>query len=226
MGYYYGFDYLFIISIVITLIAQIYVSSSYKKYKQIKNKTKISGFEVARKILDNNGLKDVHVIETNGELSDHYDPTRKVIKLSKEIFNGTSIAAISVSAHEVGHAIQDSEGYSLMKIRSMIVPMVNFCSKIGYIVLIIGWIFGELNLAYVGIGLLCATLVFQLITLPVEFNASSKAKEQLKMLNIANGEEEKYCANMLQAAAFTYVAALVTTLLQILRLFLMTRNRD
>lgn len=223
---YYGFDFLFVISIVITLIAQIFVSSSYSKYKKINTKKGLSGFEVARKILDKHGLKDVHVVEVNGELSDHYDPTRKVVRLSKGIFSASSIASVSVAAHECGHAVQDKEGYSFMRIRSAIVPFVNFCSKIGYIVILLGWIFGALDLAYVGILLLCATLVFQLITLPVEFNASKRAKEELVTLGIVDNEEKESCGKMLGAAAFTYVASLITTLLQILRLFLMTRNRD
>lgn len=223
---FYGFDFLFLISIVITLVAQIFVSSSYSKYKKINTKKGLSGFEVARKILDKHGLKDVHVVEVNGELSDHYDPTRKVVRLSKGIFSSSSIAAVSVAAHECGHAVQDKEGYSFMRIRSAIVPFVNFCSKIGYIVILLGWIFGALDLAYVGILLLCATLVFQLITLPVEFNASKRAKEELVTLGIVDNEEKESCGKMLGAAAFTYVASLITTLLQILRLFLMTRNRD
>lgn len=224
--YYYGFDALFLISIAITIIAQIFVSSSYSKYKKVKINKEITGFEVARKILDNNGLKDIHVVSVNGNLTDHYDPSRKVVRLSKEIFDGSTIAAVSVAAHEVGHAIQDKDGYAFMRIRSKIVPLVNFCSKIGYFVLIIGWIFGELQLAYIGIGLLCATLIFQLVTLPVEFNASNRAKRQLEELNIVDNVEITSCNNMLRAAAFTYVAALVTTLLQILRLFLMTRDSD
>ncbi|MGN1324052.1 MAG: zinc metallopeptidase [Bacilli bacterium] len=224
--YFYGFDYLFIISIAITLIAQVYISSSYSKYKKVKITKEITGFEVARKILDKNGLKDVHVVSINGSLSDHYDPTRRVVRLSKEVFDGSTVAAVAVAAHEVGHAIQDKEGYTFMRIRSKIVPTVNFCSKIGYIVLLIGWIFGELQLAYVGIALLCATLIFQLVTLPVEFNASKRAKEQLAELHIVNSDEVDSCDNMLKSAAFTYVASLLTTLLQILRLFLMTRDRD
>lgn len=224
--YFYGFDYLFIISIAITLIAQVYISSSYSKYKKVKITKEITGFEVARKILDKNGLKDVHVVSINGSLSDHYDPTRRVVRLSKEVFDGSTVAAVAVAAHEVGHAIQDKEGYTFMRIRSKIVPIVNFCSKIGYIVLLIGWIFGEFQLAYVGIALLCATLIFQLVTLPVEFNASKRAKEQLAELHIVNSDEVDSCDNMLKSAAFTYVASLLTTLLQILRLFLMTRDRD
>ncbi|MDO5568672.1 MAG: zinc metallopeptidase [bacterium] len=215
-----------LLAFFITMIAQLYVMSSYKKYKTIKTKKGLTGFEVARMILDKNGLKDVHVVETKGNLTDHYDPTRKVIKLSTEIFNGTTIASNAVAAHEVGHAIQDKEGYGFMKIRSLIVPVVNFCSKIGYIVVVIGFIFSMLDLVYVGIGLLVAMLVFQLITLPVEFNASNKAKENLDSLKILDESESLGCKSMLNAAASTYVASLASTLLELLRLFLMARDRN
>lgn len=224
MNWYYGFDLLFIISLVITIGSQIYINVSYGKYKKIKNRNGITGFEIARKILDKNGLSDVHVVSVKGELTDHYDPSRKVVRLSNSIFNGTSIASMSVAAHEVGHAIQDKEGYTMMKIRSKIVPIVNFASKIGYFVLIIGFLFGELGWTYAGIGLLSTTLIFQLVTLPVEFDASRRAREELVNMNIVCDNEEEGCVNMLKAAAFTYVAALVNTLIQILRLILAARN--
>ena len=186
----------------------------------------MTGFEVARKILDANGLKDVHVVETPGNLTDHYDPQRKVVRLSKEIFNGQTIASNSVAAHEVGHAIQDKEGYTYMKIRSALVPFVNFCSKVGYLVLVIGFIASALDIVYVGITLLATTLVFQLVTLPVEFNASKRAGIQLEKEGILNQEEQEESKTMLTAAALTYVASLVTTLLEILRLFLAAKDRN
>ena len=218
---------LFILGLVITVVADIYVRSSYSKYKKVKNSTGLTGFEVARKILDKNGLQDVHVVETNGELTDHYDPKRKVVRLSNSIFNGNTIAAASVAAHECGHAIQDKDNYTFMRIRASLVPAVNFSSKFGYIVLMIGFLAGSFDLAVLGLGLLILILLFQLVTLPVEFDASKRAKVELDKLNILTKEEIPQSASMLRAAAFTYVASLVTTLLEILRLALMIfGNRD
>ena len=215
------------LGILISLAAQGYVMSSYSKYKKIENKRKIAGFEVARKILDENGLKDVYVTEVKGNLTDHYDPTRKVIRLSSEIFHGTTIASASVAAHEVGHAIQDKEGYSFMRFRSAIFPLVRFSSYGGYFAIIIGILFGMMDLIWVGIGLEVIILLFQLITLPVEFNASSRAKVKLKEYNLLENDELDGSESMLNAAALTYVASVITTLLQILRLVIMfTGRRD
>lgn len=214
---------LMVISIVITLGAQALVSRTYKKYKKIKSKSGLSGFDVARQILDKNGLKDVYVVETKGLLSDHYDPKRKVVRLSTDIFHRESIASIAVAAHEVGHAIQDKVGYSLMKIRSLIFPLVNIGSKIGYGAILIGFIFGMTDLIWVGIIMLFGTLAFQLITLPVEIDASKRANEELN--KIIDKKEMAMTKKMLNAAAMTYVAGLATTLLQILRLMLMANRR-
>ena len=219
---YYG---LFFLSIIITLAAQFYVNSTYNKFKKKKNNNGYTGFETARKILDNNGLKDIMILETNGNLSDHYDPKRKVIKLSKDIYHGTSIASLAVAAHECGHAIQDKENYTFLRIRNSIVPVVNLSSKFGYIVIFIGMIFGSFDLALLGILLLCAMLIFQLITLPVEFDASKRAKEEVKKLNITSSEiENNGISTMLTSAALTYVASLATTLIEVLRLLLVILN--
>ena len=222
---YYG---LFFLSIIITLIAQFYVNSSYSKFKKKNNNNGYTGFETARKILDNNGLKDIMILETQGNLTDHYDPKRKVIKLSKDIYHGTSIASLAVAAHECGHAIQDKENYTFLRIRNSIVPVVNLSSKFGYIVIFIGMIFGSFDLALLGILLLCAMLIFQLITLPVEFDASKRAKEEVKKLNITSSEiENNGISTMLTSAALTYVASLATTLIEVLRLLLVIlNNRD
>ena len=225
MDYYlinYGFA---ILGIIITLIAQIFVSSSYSKYKKIKNKNGLTGFEVARKILDENGLQDIHVVEIKGNLTDHYDPSRKVVRLSSEIFNGSSIASTSVAAHECGHAIQDKDNYNFMRIRSKLVPIVNLSSKLGYLAIFIGIIFSLFDLAIFGIVLLLAMLLFELITLPVEFDASNRARIQINKLKLLEGKEKSQSKTMLKAAAFTYVAALITTVLEILRLFLLASNR-
>ncbi|MFA5602537.1 MAG: zinc metallopeptidase [Bacilli bacterium] len=214
---------LMILSLIITLVAQGFVSSTYSKYKKIKSKSGLSGSEAARKVLDKHGLKDVYVVETKGMLSDHYDPRRKVVRLSSDIFHKESIASIAVAVHEVGHAIQDKEGYGFMRIRAAILPVVNIGSKLGYFAIFIGFFAGLLDLVWVGIVMLLGTLLFQLVTLPVEINASKRAKEELAIF-IDSGEQ-KMVKNMLFAAAMTYVAALATTLLQILRLVLMAQRR-
>lgn len=210
---------------IVTLIAQIYLNNSYNKYKYQGLRKKITGAEVARNILDNNGLKDVKVVEVQGNLTDHYDPKKKVVSLSYDIYRGDTIAAASVAAHECGHAIQHKEGYLFLKIRSAIIPFVNFSTKIGYLAILIGIIFGFAQIAIIGLILLLAMLLFQLVTLPVEFNASSRAKKQLVNLNIITNDEIDDSKTMLRAAALTYVASLVTTLLQILRLALMSLGR-
>lgn len=228
--YYFGYDMigwiLVIIGSIITIAADVYVNSSYRKYKKVKVKTDMTGCEVARKILDENGLKDIYVVETDGILSDHYDPRRKVVRLSKDIFHGSSIASVSVAAHEVGHALQDKNGYMFMRFRSFLVPFVNFGSKFGYIALFIGLIFDVMDFAWAGIGLLLLIVLFQLITLPVEFNASSRAELQLQKLGILEKDEQHESKKMLRAAAYTYVAGLATTILEMLRLLLIVIGRS
>lgn len=218
------YDILIWIGLLITLISQILVSSSYNKYKKILNNKDLKGYEVAKKILDKNGLSNIMILETKGNLSDHYDPSRKVIKLSTDIYHGSSIASAAVAAHECGHAIQDKVGYKPMQIRSKIVPTVNICTKLGYFAIILGAIFSY-QLIEIGILLLATTLVFQLITLPVEFNASKRALNQIETLKLGEKEEKNKIKSMLTAAAFTYVASLLTSILQILRLVLIFGNR-
>ena len=214
------------IAMIITLVAQALVTSSYKKYSKIKNSTNITGAEVARKILDKNDLKDVYVVETKGYLTDHYDPTRKVVRLSSNIYHGTSIASVAVASHECGHAIQDKESYAPMRIRSSLVPITNFASYTGYIAIFIGFIFNSNSFFWLGIVLLCIILLFQLVTLPVEFDASKRALKKIQQYALVNELDLGGSKSMLTAAAFTYVASLATTLLQILRLILLRGNRD
>ena len=214
-----------LLGFLITFIAQIYVNNSYNKYKYQSLRKRITGAEVARNILDKNGLKDIKVTEVKGNLTDHYDPSKKIVCLSTDIYNGDTIAAASVAAHECGHAIQHKDGYTFMKIRSSLVPFVNFSTKIGYLVVIIGIIFSFPKVAIIGLILLLGMLLFQLVTLPVEFNASNRAKKQLINLNIIDNDELRDSNTMLRAAALTYVAALITTLLQILRLALIVFGR-
>lgn len=226
-------DYLFIIyglpiiALVITLIAQGFVSSSYSKYSKVKNERGITGKEAARYLLDKNGLSEVDVVETTGYLTDHYDPRSKIIKLSRSVYNDASIAAVSVACHECGHAIQDKVGYTFLKIRSALVPVVNFSSYAGYFAILFGCLFGALNLIWVGIFAEVIILLFQIITLPVEVNASKRALQELESTNFLNRNELKHGKTMLTAAALTYVASIATTIIQILRLFLMFgRNND
>lgn len=218
---------LIFISILITLFAQILVSSRYKKYSSIKNKRDISGVEVAQEILKNNGLDNVYVVETKGYLSDHFDPGQNVVRLSTNVFHGKSISSLAIAAHEVGHAIQHKEGNFFMKLRKYIFPVVNLCSKFGYLAIFIGLVFSLMDLFYIGIVMLFAILFFQLITLPVEFDASRKAMTNLEKYNFLTGKEKEGASKVLFAAALTYVASLITTLLEIARLLIMAAgNRD
>lgn len=218
---------LYLLAFIIPLIAQIYVSSRYKKYSNIDNGKKLSGFEVARKILDKNGLNNLYIVETKGTMSDHYDPRRKTVRLSSEVFHGTSIASIAIAAHECGHAIQDKDGYMFMRIRASLVPFVNFSSYAGYFAILLGCIFGAINLIWIGILCEIVILLFQFITLPVEFNASRRALKLIDEYNFFTDKELKQGRVMLRAAAMTYVASVASTLIQILRLVLMfTRRND
>ena len=224
--YYYGFDLIFILTLIITLGAQAFISAKYASTRRIRTKKGMTGASVARKILDSNGLSNITVREVSGELSDHYDPRSKTVNLSSDIYNGSSIASASVASHECGHAIQDKEGYLFLRIRSSIVPLVNFSSYAGYFAILIGLIFSLMDLVFIGIIFEVVILAFQIITLPVEFNASHRALVQLKQLDIVDSSEHSKCRGMLIAAALTYVASVATTILQILRYVLMFRRDD
>lgn len=215
-----------IVGAVVTLIAQYFVNSNYSKYRNVKNKKGLTGQEVARKILDKHGLNDVYVTEVKGTLTDHYDPNRKVVRLSTDVFHGNSIASLSVASHEVGHAIQDKEGYTMIKVRGAIFPFASFASKFGYIAIVLGFIFNFLDLAWVGIGLLLVILLFQLVTLPVEFDASKRALVELESERLLDSCEIVGSRSMLKAASMTYVASVATTLLEILRFVLIIIGRD
>ncbi len=228
---YYGLDTLvtyglMIFSFILVLWAQTRISSAYKKYRSVDTKGNLSGQEVARKILDEHGLKDIHIVEVKGELTDHYDPNRKVVRLSHDVFHGTSIASVSVAAHECGHAIQDKVGYSMMQIRSALVPFVNFISYLGYFGLIVSILGGVTGYITLSILILCATVLFQLVTLPVEFDASKRALHELEHLQLVEPSEKENAKDMLTAAAFTYVASLISTILNLLRLILILNDRE
>lgn len=215
-----------ILGIIIVLWAQVNINSNYKKYKQVKVKTGLSGQEVARRILDANGLQNVHIVETQGELTDHYDPKRKVVRLSHTIFHEDTISSVGVAAHECGHAIQDKEGYTFMRVRSALVPFVNLVSYLGYFGLLVSFVGGLTGYLKLSILVLLVTVLFQLVTLPVEFDASKRAKEQLIQLGLIDSDEHDQVSKVLSAAAMTYVAGLISNLLQILRLVILLNGRD
>ena len=212
--------------ILIPLIAQLGIKSSYSKYSSIENDKELTGKEVARMILDKNGLNNVEIYETSGELADYYDPRKKKVVLSTNIHRGKSISSAAVAAHEVGHAIQDKEGYFFLKFRSFLVPIVNFTSHISSLFIIIGFAASAFDFINIGIILLLVGLFFQLITLPVEFNASARAKEQLKDIGLYSKKNINGTNSVLNAAAYTYVAGFLAEALQILRLILISRDRD
>lgn len=225
----YGYEdaitlFLAFIGFAITLIAQLGINGTYKKYKDVENKKRITGQEVARKILDENGLTNVHVVEVKGELSDHYDPSAQVVRLSTDIYHGETVAAMAVAAHECGHAIQDKVDYKFMKIRSSLVPFVNLVSYLGYFAVIVSLIAGITGYLMIGILIILATLVFQLVTLPVEFDASKRALKELEKYQITSENEINGATTMLKAAAFTYVASVISSIMSLLRLVIMLLN--
>lgn len=217
---------LILLIIIIPLLAQLKIQSSYNRYKRVENSKKKSGFEVAREILDKNGLEDIYIVEIKGELTDHYDPTKKVVRLSTDIFHGETIAAAAVAAHECGHAIQDKESYTFLKIRSAIYPVVNVATSISYYIILLGFLMQAFQLIYLGIALTCCGLLFQVVTLPVEFDASRRALEKLQDYKIVDNSEFAGAKEVLTAAALTYVAGVLASMLQIFRLILATKDRE
>ena len=225
--YHYGIEYILIgISILITLGAQFFINAKYKKTKQLPVKKNITGHEVARKILDKHKLKDIEVVETGGNLSDHYDSSKKIVRLSSDIYNKATIASVSVAAHECGHAIQDKNNYVFLRLRNTIIPLVNISSKLGYIAILIGLFSRATGFLKIGIIFELVILLFQVITLPVEFNASKRGLKELKELKIVEESEFKLSRGMLIAAALTYVASVASSLLEIFRLLtILNRKR-
>lgn len=215
---------LYLLAFVVMLLAQSSVTSAYQKYKQVQNERGVTGAQVARRILDNNNLYDVALEITNSTLGDHYDPSKKVIRLSPDIYYGTSIASVSVAAHECGHAIQHAENYGFIALRNSILPFCSIASNLAWPALFIGLFFAMEPLLYIGIIMLVGVLLFQVVTLPVEFNASSRALRILSSDGIIYEEEVSSAKKMLSAAAMTYVAAVISSALQILR-FLLIANR-
>ena len=212
--------------LIIPLSASIFCNKTYNKYKRIKIDEDINGFDIARKILNKNGLTDVHIVETSGVMSDHYDPKRKVVRLSHDVFHNNTVSSIAIASHEVGHALQDKNGYIFMNIRAKIFPIVNFASTISYVVLFLGFIFSMTDLIWLGILCVALGVIFQLITLPVEFDASRRAEKEIMESGIFSEREINGTKNMLLGAALTYVAGLVASLLELLRLILIASNND
>ncbi|MCI5945656.1 MAG: zinc metallopeptidase [Oscillospiraceae bacterium] len=214
-------------ALIFALVAQCMVKSTFSKYSQIRNRRGVTAAEVARKILDENGLYDVRIERVSGELTDHYDPRTNVVRLSDSVYNSTSVAAVGVAAHETGHAIQHSVGYAPIKIRNAILPVAQIGSQAAMPLVLIGLIFSR-SLGFlidVGIIVYVAVVLFQLVTLPVEFNASGRALHILEGSYILENDENKMAKKVLTAAAMTYVAALFSALTTLLRLVLISNNR-
>lgn len=207
--------------LLFSLWAQSKVKRAFSKYSQVRNERGITGAEAARRVLDANGLTDVPIEAIRGTLTDHYDPRHRVLRLSEAVYGVPSIAAIGVAAHEAGHAIQHARAYGPLRMRTAIVPAVNIGSKIGFVLLFIGLIINQLGLAWVGVGLFALTTVFAFITLPVEFDASKRAKEALIHVGLVDGgvgggAESKGVAAVLSAAAWTYIAGFAASVLSLL----------
>ena len=220
---------LFLAAMVFTLIAQSRVSGNFKKYSQVRNQRGLTGEEAARKVLDANGLSDVTIEQIRGNLTDHYDPRTGVVRLSGGIYGGRSVASVSVAAHEIGHAIQHATGYNALIVRNRLVPVANIASNLAWPLAIIGILMGSLagsRIFDLAIILYAVAVLFQLITLPVELNASRRALQQLDKLGIVTEEGElRQSKKMLSAAALTYVAAAAVAVANLLRLFFL-RNND
>jgi len=216
---------LYLLAFIIPLIAQIYVSATYKKNSKKDNAFGLTGYDVARKILDKNELNDLYVVETKGTMTDHYDPTRKTVKLSTDVYHGKSVASLAIAAHECGHAIQDKEGYLFLRIRSFIYPIVNLGTRLAYIILLLGLILEYMDLIMVGIVLVGLGLVFQIITLPVEINASKRAAKEIDQANLGNKKDQAGVKEMLTSAALTYLAGVLSSALYVLRLLLIFTDR-
>lgn len=228
--FFYYFDRYYWILIVPAMLfamwAQARVSSTYKKYSRVISARGMSAAQVCRQILDNNGLYHIRIEPIAGSLTDHYDPKSDVIRLSDSVYNSASVASIGVAAHEAGHAVQHATGYVPIKIRNAIVPVTQIGSSLSMPILLIGLLFNSGVLVEIGILLFATMALFQLVTLPVEFNASARALRTLDEYHILEDEENRMAGKVLGAAALTYVAALLSSLAQLLRLILLFGNRS
>lgn len=238
-GYYYGFDttYLFIVlpCILLSLWASMNVKSTFNKYATKYSTRRITGAQAAQRVLQANGISNVRVERVSGSLTDHFDPRTNVIRLSDPVYDSTSIASIGVACHEAGHAVQHATQYAPIKLRTAVIPITNIGSKLAMPLILIGILLSYLGnfsytLVYIGIGCFALTLLFELITLPVEFNASNRAIRAIEEYGMLDNEELKGAKKTLQAAALTYIAAAAVTLAQLLRLIMLfggrSRRRD
>jgi Zn-dependent membrane protease YugP len=202
---------------ILMLVTQWYVNSSYRKWSQIPNRNRLSGAEVAQRLIRNGGLNDVRIEGVGGKLTDHYDPRQKVLRLSEGVYQSQSVAAVAIAAHELGHAMQDHEAYFPLRLRAALVPAVNIGSTLGWILIFIGLFIQSTGLAGLGLIIFAGGALFALATLPVELNASARAKRLLAETGLILGEDEQRGVNqVLNAAALTYVAALITAVMQVL----------
>lgn len=235
MGYYYGYYFdptyiLVLIGAVLCLAAQAKVSMTYGKYEKVRSRTGMTGAQAAQRILEMSGIYDVRIERVSGRLTDHYDPTSKVLRLSDATYASGSVAAIGVAAHECGHAVQHHKGYGPLRLRSALVPAANIGSKAGIPLIILGALLGMNQiLIQIGIWVFALAVLFQVVTLPVEFDASKRALAMLDGYGLMDREETAGCRKVLSAAALTYVAAAATAILQLLRLVLLfgdNKRRD
>lgn len=234
MGYGYGYGYymdwtyiLVLIGALLCMAASARVNSTYKKYARVRSMSGMTGAQAAERILYQNGIHDVRIEHVRGSLTDHYDPSAKVLRLSDSVYGSNSVAAIGVAAHECGHAVQHQQSYAPLKIRSALVPVANIGSRLGLPIVLLGVIFGGAGsvLAQIGIWVFSAAVLFQVVTLPVEFNASNRAMGMLTDYGILGQQEVGHVRKVLGAAALTYVAAAASSILQLLRLVLLFGNR-
>lgn len=228
-GYgYYGFDptmILVLIGAMLSMWASSRVNSTFRKYSQVRSMTGMTGAEAARRLLNSQGIYDVTVQAVRGQLTDHFDPRTKTVNLSEAVYGSTSVAAIGVAAHECGHAIQHDVGYTPLKLRAAFVPVANFGSKLSMPLLLLGLFMGLGGLVQLGIWMFVLAIMFQVITLPVEFNASRRALNLLDQTGILAGQEVGQTRKVLSAAALTYVAAVAASVLQLLRLVILFGGR-
>lgn len=226
-GYYMDPTYLLVlIGAILCIAASSKMNGTYNKYARIRSRSGMTGAEAAARILSYSGIHDVRIERVGGNLTDHYDPRNKVLRLSDSIYGSTSVAALGVAAHECGHAVQHNKGYLPLQIRNTIAPVANIGSKLGIPLVVLGVILGlNSSLVQIGIWVFALAVLFQVITLPVEFNASSRALVMLEEYGITGGEETTACKKVLSAAALTYVAGAASAILQLLRLVLLFGNR-
>ena len=223
---YYALYFLMILAMLFAGWAQINVKTTFSKYSRVSNSAGMTGFDAARKILDANGLYNIRIEQVAGELTDHYDPKAGVIRLSANVYGSTSAAAIGVASHEAGHAVQHAVGYFPIKVRTAIIPICNIGSTLAWPLILLGIILSFPDLAMVGVAFFSLATVFQLVTLPCEFNASARAMQALRSDGRLSPTDLSAASKTLRAAALTYVAALAVTLMQLLRLIIMVSSRD